>query len=112
MDKIAFVSGELFIYWSSIIMTLAVAASCCIYLGLFAGRREGSLFTGILTLPLAMIFSLVFARLLHWYCRTDSYRSLAAALTDYSSGGYALAGVFLGCFVAMSSKPALYGKVK
>lgn len=99
MDRIAFISGELFIYWSSIILTLAVASACCIYLGLYAGRKEGSLFTGLVTLPIAMVLSLVLSRLVHWYCRADSYASLGAALTDYSCGGYALLGAFAGCFL-------------
>ena len=99
MDRIAFISGELFIYWSSIILTLAVAAACCMYLSLYVGRKDGSFFTGVVTLPLAMVLSLVFARFLHWYCRADSYDSLGAALTNYASGGYALLGVFAGCFL-------------
>lgn len=46
-----------------------------------------------------MVLSLVLSRLVHWYCRADSYASLGAALTDYSCGGYALLGAFAGCFL-------------
>ena len=50
--------------------------------------------------PVSMVLSLVFARFFHWYCQSDSYQSFSAAMTDYTAGGYALMGVFLGCFLA------------
>ena len=35
MEKIAFISGGTFIYWSSIILTLAVVAAMAVYAGLY-----------------------------------------------------------------------------
>ena len=46
------------------------------------------------------MFSLVLARFFHWYCQTDSYKSFSAAMTDFSGGGFALMGAFLGCTLA------------
>ena len=98
MEKIAFISGGVFIYWSSIILTLAVLAAMAVYAGMYI-YKSGNVLGAAVTLPVAMILSAVLARLIHWYCRTDSYSSLAEALTDYSWGGYALMGVFIGCLL-------------
>lgn len=99
MDRIAFIFGETFIYWSSIILALAAAASVCLFLGFYL-RREGNGLSAAVVIPLAIVFSVVFSRFMHWYCRADSYLSFASAMTNYGSGGYALMGVFAGCALA------------
>jgi prolipoprotein diacylglyceryltransferase len=52
-----------------------------------------------LTLPVALLLSVVISRWVHWYCLTDGYESLSAAMTDYTWGGYALMGAFAGCLL-------------
>lgn len=99
MEKIAFIIGETFLYWSPLILAVAVFCAVCMFLGLYIGTAGKSV-GAFLTVPLALAFSLVLGRLVHWYCRPDSYASFAAAMTDYSSGGYALTGVFAGCLLA------------
>lgn len=98
MEKIAFISGGIFIYWSSIILTLAVLAAMAVYAGLYI-YKSGNILGAAVTLPVAMVLSAVLARLIHWYCRADSYSGLLDAMTDYSWGGYALMGVFIGCLL-------------
>ena len=98
MEKIAFISGGVFVYWSSIVLTLAVLAAMAVYAGVYI-YKSGNILGAAVTLPVAMILSAVLARLIHWYCRTDSYSSLMEAMTDYSWGGYALMGVFIGCLL-------------
>ena len=98
MEKIAFISGGTFVYWSSIILTLAVVAAMAVYAGLYI-YKSGNVLAAALSLPVAMVFSGVLARFIHWYCRTDSYSDFAAAMSDYSWGGYALMGVFVGCLI-------------
>lgn len=98
MDQIAFILGERFVYWNSIILAMAAAVAIMIFLAVYIGRT-GNAVAGFLTVPVAFVASLVLARLVHWYCRADSYESLYSALTDYSAGGYALMGVFAGCFL-------------
>ena len=39
-----------------------------------------------MAVPLAFVLSMVLSRLIHWYCRTDSYVSFEAAMTDYTTG--------------------------
>ncbi len=99
MDRIAFIIGETFIFWSPIILAVAALAAACWFIGLYLGRT-GNGIGAFLTVPLAFVLSMVFSRMIHWYCRTDSYTGFEAAMTDYANGGYALLGVFVGCFVA------------
>lgn len=99
MDKIAFISGNTFLYWSSIVLTLAAATAVCFFLAFYL-KKSGNVAAGFLAVPLAMVLSLVLARFFHWYSRADSYDSFLSAMTDYTSGGYTLLGVFTGCFLA------------
>jgi len=98
MDKLAFISGETFLYWNSIVYTLAAATAIAFFLAFYIGKC-GNAVAGFAAVPLSIALSLVAGRFFHWYCRADSYGGFLAAMTDYTSGGYALMGVFLGCFV-------------
>lgn len=98
MDRIAFIYGDTFIYWNSIILTLAAGAAICLFLAFYLGRG-GSSTAAAAVIPLAMVASLVLGRLVHWYFRPDAYSGFAAAMTDYTSGAYALVGAFAGCFL-------------
>ncbi len=99
MDRIAFISGGSFVYWNSIVLTLAAAVAICFFLSFYLGK-SGNAAAGFAVVPLSLALSLVFARFFHWYCRSDSYSGFLAAMTDHTTGGYALMGVFLGCFLA------------
>jgi len=99
MDRIAFIAGDTFIYWNSIILTLAAATAICFFLATYLGK-SGNGAGAALMVPLALVASLVLGRLVHWYSRADSYLSFEAAMTDFTSGGFALVGVFAGCFLA------------
>lgn len=96
MDRIAFIIGEVFLYWGSIVMTLAAAVAICVFLALYL-RKSGNGTAAVVALPIAIVFSLLLGRYQHWYCRADSYDSFAAAMTSLFTGGYALMGVFAGC---------------
>lgn len=99
MDRIAFIIGESFIFWSPIILALAALVAACWFIGLYLSRSCNGIGT-FMAVPLAFVFSMALSRLIHWYCRTDSYPSFEAAMTDYTSGGYALLGVVAGCILA------------
>lgn len=98
MDKIAFIIGETFIYWQSLILMLAAAAAISLFLGLYIGK-SGNVIGAVAMVPLALISSWFLARLLHWYCQATAYESFSAAMQDWSSGGFALMGVFAGCLL-------------
>jgi prolipoprotein diacylglyceryltransferase len=99
MDRIAFIYGETFLYWSSIILTLAVAAAVCTFLFLYLREKYNGLGAAFLV-PASMVLSLIFSRAMHWYCMANAYDSLKGALTTFTGGGYALMGVFAGCALA------------
>ena len=98
MDKLAFIVGDTFVYWNSIVLTLAAMTAIFFFLAFYIGKC-GNAVAGFAAVPLSMVLGLICARFFHWYCRADSYDSFASAMTDYSTGGYALMGVFLGCFL-------------
>ena len=99
MEKIAFFTGETVYYWSSIVLTLAALTAVCFFLSMYLGK-EGNAVAAFGVIPLALALSLVLARLVHWYCRTDSYDGFSEAMVPFSPGGYALLGVFAGCILA------------
>lgn len=99
MERIAFINGDSFIYWNSIILTLATVTAILFFLAFYIGKR-GNAAAGFTAVPVAMVLSLVLSRFIHWYSRTDSYSSFLSAMTEYSSGGFALLGVFAGCALA------------
>ena len=98
MNRIALILNGNFIYWNSLVLVLAGAVAACLFLALYLQRSQQPN-AGFLTLPIAAALSLVLARLIHWYCRTGSYASLQAAMTNFTDGGFALVGVFAGCIL-------------
>lgn len=99
MNKIAFIFEDYVINWSSIIIVMAVAVAILVCFALSA-RRPGYSTPLAVTLPIAMVLGCVFARVIHWYCRTDQYASFAQAFTDFSVGGFSLIGLAMGCLLA------------
>lgn len=95
MEKIAFIIGNTFIYWNSVVMTLAAGVAICLFLSFYL--RDGKKLAAAVAVPLALVLSVFFGRLFHWYFRPDSYSSFIKAMTDYTSGGYALMGCFAAC---------------
>ena len=98
MEKVAFINGGTFIYWSSIVLTIAVIAAITCFAGIYLWKSKNGMALS-LTVPVAILLSVAIARWVHWYCLTDSYESLAKAMTDYTWGGYALMGAFIGCLL-------------
>ena len=96
MEKIAFIVGETFIYWSSIILALAVVAAVCLFWSFYL-RKSGNGLGAAVFVPLAMLVSLYLSRFIHWYCFADSYSSMQAAMSNLGRGGFALMGAFVGC---------------
>lgn len=100
MNPIAIYSGGTTIYWSAIIICLAVAAWFSLSFALYTSRGGKGAALWLL-LPLATLLSVLFSRAIHWYCHPEQYAGFMGALTDYSNGGYCLPGMLLGVFLAV-----------
>ena len=98
MENVGFILGKTYIYWSSVVLAVAAAAAICMFLGLRLASGEKMTGTFIL-IPFGVLLSMVLGRFVHWYCNPDSYASFVGAMGDYSSGNYALMGVFAGCAI-------------
>lgn len=98
LDRIAFIFGNTFLYWNSIILTISALAAISLFLAAYLSQGGRSTAAAV-TIPVAMVLSIFLARLAHWYFQPDGYAGMAAALTDYTSGNYALMGVMLGCLL-------------
>lgn len=98
MDKIAYIAGDQVIYWNSVVLTLAAATAVMFFLAFYIGKC-GNAVAAFAAVPMSIALGIVLARLVHWYSRADSYSGFRAAMTDYTSGGYALLGVFAGCLL-------------
>ena len=99
MNPIAISIGANAIYYSAIIISLAVAVCFCISYSLYTAYAGNGRALWVM-LPFAVLFSLFFCRLIHWYCHAEQYSGLFGALTDYSGGGYVLPGALLGTGLA------------
>lgn len=102
MSQIAFVGENSIYYWHSLILAGAVCTGLLLFYGAYF--REGRALTAaFLAGPIAIVLSVIFARLIHWYFLPDSYNGLWDAMTHLSGTGYALSGAFLGCLVTALS---------
>lgn len=98
MDKLAFVYGDVLVYWSSIVMTLALFTGIVLFFATYL-LGKNRIMGAFLACPAAVALSMLLARLVYWYFRVDSYSGLTAAITDFSETGYALIGAFAGCLL-------------
>lgn len=98
MERIAFISGNTFVYWSSIVLALAAVTAAAIYGAFYLNKSRNFLATG-LSILLVAVLALPMSRLVHWYCQYIQYPSFREAMTNYTSGGYALLGVFAACLL-------------
>ena len=99
MNKIAFIYDGFTVYWSPLIIAAAIVAGIILAFGVIAAKKQNALALAVM-LPPAFVFSVIFARLIHWYCCTDRYDGLAQAFSDFSVGGFSLVGIFIGCMIA------------
>ena len=92
MNAILYRSGDFSVSYSSVILAFAAAACLSLTWSLF-GARNGGAAALCLFLPLSVIFSVLFSRMLHWYCHTEQYAGLSSAFTNFRAGGFVLTGV-------------------
>lgn len=98
MDRIAYISSENFYYWSQILLVMASVTAVLLFLGFYL-KKSGNALAAVLAVPMAVAGALVLGRLMHWYSHGGGYPSFTAAMTDHTTGAYALTGVFGACLL-------------
>ena len=98
IEPIAVYSGNIVIYWSGIVIALGIAAGFMLANAIYTSHHGRSSALWVM-LPFAMVLSIFFCRILHWYCHEEQYVSLYRAITDYSGGSYCLPGALLGVYL-------------
>lgn len=95
MYQLAFVCNNTLIFWHSVILVLAVLTGMIFFLATYY-CRTGEITWAAVACPISIAASIALARVIYWLFRPEVYESLSQAL---SSSGYALIGVFAGCFL-------------
>ena len=93
MERIAFIWGPYMVYWSTAILALACAGGVLLFLFLYLWD-EADTVGGFCAAPLSLGLGMALSRLAWWHFRPDGFEDLRQALTDYSRGGFVLAGAF------------------
>ena len=100
MSWAAVIIGKTVITWPAVLTALGAACTMLGTLGLHMARgrdpREPAA-----VFPAAVLFSLVAARLVHWFCHPLLYTGFREAMTNYLQGGFSLAGAFAGTALAV-----------
>lgn len=99
MREVAFCFGRVTLYWDTLLIALACAAGFLALWGTY-GANGGKKSAFWLLVPLGLVLSLAVARTIFWYCHSEQFSSLAAALVPGSSGGFCLSGVVIGFVLA------------
>ena len=99
MREVAFCFGRVTLYWDTLLIALACAAGFLALWGAYGanGGKKRAFWTLV---PLGLVLSLAVARTIFWYCHSEQFSSLAAALVPGSSGGFCLSGVVIGFVLA------------
>jgi len=106
MNQVAICIGGIVIYWSAIVIFLAVAVCFNFAYGLYVanGGKKSAMWA---MLPISIVLGAVFSRLIHWYCHAEQYSGLVGALTEFGAGDYCLPGAFFGVVIAVLIVKAL-----
>lgn len=101
MDNVLFSIGSITVFKSALVISLGIIICCALSYVLYK-RAEGESGTFIVLLPVAYFLSVFFARLLHWYFTEFAYSSFWQAITDFSVGSFAMAGLIIGVWLAVT----------
>ena len=99
MQTIALILPHAVVYYSGLILALAILGGGALLLALRTAQGR-EIHSALLFLLLSLLLGLPLSRLVHWYCNSAQYASFASAMTDYSSGGYAPLGAALGMLLS------------
>ncbi len=82
-------------------LVIALGAAACFALGYALYASHGGFKPAFWLFAFCdIVLSVLFARVLHFYCHSEQYVSFWRAVTDYSVGGYVLSGLILAALAA------------
>ena len=99
MDNVIFSIGSLTVFKSALVIALGIVFASLVSIKIYESKT-GEKEPMVLFLPIAYFLSVLFARLLHWYFTEFAYNSFWQALTDFSVGSFAMAGLIIGVWLA------------
>lgn len=99
MSQIALIDGSTLLYWSGLVLLLALLAACLAMLGCRFLQKKRPLDMA-LYLPLSLFLGFLAARYLHYHCFYRQYTGLAQAFSDFSVGSFLLPGAMAGALLA------------
>ena len=99
VEQIAFIIGNTYIYWNSIVIVLAAIVAVFSFLALWIPRGK-QYAAAIVMVPLAAVLSVMLARLAYCYFRPEGSMQRMTVLDFLKPGEMALFGVFAGCLLA------------
>ena len=91
MNQIAVFYGDTTIYFSSILIALALLTAFIFSLAIYMPRHRFGIAMWIF-FPTATVASVLASRIIHWYCNPEQYVDFKTAITDYSTGDYCIIG--------------------
>ena len=110
MNQVAFILENTTIYWHSIVLALCVMTGICFFMACCSHMKMPGLYAAATVLT-SLVLSLLISRLMYWYSRADSFKSLLQALTTPASGSYSLAGVFISCALSALLMGRIFGSL-
>ena len=92
MNQIAVFYGNTTIYFSSILIALAILSAFIFSLAIYMPRHRFGVAMWIFY-PTATVASVLASRIIHWYCNPEQYVDFHSAITDFTTGDYCIIGV-------------------
>ena len=99
MSNIAFLAGDIVIYWSQIILVLGLIAGCMFAFVLrpFTKVKKKAM---VLWMILTFVFSVLFSKALYYYCVPEQFISIQDALWGLLDEKHCIVGVVPGALFA------------
>ena len=106
METASIIIGGYIVPWTLTIMILAVFSWFFLSYAIYTANGGRRTAMWVFFIP-AVFFSVLFSRILYWYCHSEQYDGLTGALTDISVEGFAMLGIIPGVVLAAALVTAL-----
>lgn len=98
MNQIAVFYGDTTIYFSSILIAMALLTAFIFSLAIYIPRHRFAI-AMFIYFPTATVASVLASRIIHWYCNPEQYKNFMSAITDYTVGDYCITGIIFSVYI-------------